>query len=59
MTQSTKKLTSQNNWTAWLLVLFFAGIVNQAETLLSDSLETLTLCTKPIYQNYNNMEVPL
>lgn len=33
----------------------FAGIVNRAETLFSASLVTLALCTKTIYQDYNNI----
>lgn len=33
----------------------FAGIVNRAEALCSASLLTLALCTKTIYQDYNNI----
>lgn len=34
---------------------YFAGIVNRAEALFSASLLTLALCTKTIYQDYNNI----
>lgn len=34
---------------------YFAGIVNQAGTLHSASLVKLAICTKTIYQDYNNL----
>lgn len=54
MTQSNKsrphKITGLPS--CWF---YFAGIVNRAETLSSASLVTLGLCTKTIYQYYNNI----
>lgn len=34
---------------------YFAGIVNRAEAWFSAALVTLALCTKTIYQDYNNI----
>lgn len=54
MTQSNKsrphKITGLPS--CWF---YFAGIVNRAETPFSASLVTLALCTKTIYQDYNNI----